>query len=392
MIGGTRSYEMAKRMVDAGHEVHMITSWRGLSEHKGWSPEIVEGIHVHWLNVPYQNKMGILQRLYAFFNFALRSGRKAARIGGDVVFATSTPLTIAFPGVYAARRSKCPMVFEVRDLWPELPIAIGALKNPVTIAAARWLEHFSYVNSKHVVALSPGMADGVKSNGYPADQISTIPNSCDNDLFKPDREAINRFRYRHPELGDGPIVLYAGTFGQMNGVCFLPELAARLKNTHPKLRFVAIGSGAESSCVRGHAARLGVLNENYFQYDALPKRELIGAFQAATISCSLFIDLPEMWNNSANKFFDTLASGTAIAINYYGWQAQLIEKEGIGVVLGPDVDTAAKRLSQLFDEPTKMEEMGKKARHVAERDFDRDKLAAQLIAVLENAVEDHDQV
>ena len=138
MSGGTRSYEMARRFVAAGHEVHMITSHREESDDfSEWLEEIIDGIHVHWLSVPYSNNMGFKARVLAFLKFAVASGVKARKVGGDVIFATSTPLTIALPAIYAAKRLKKPMVFEVRDLWPELPIEVSALKNPFLKICAR---------------------------------------------------------------------------------------------------------------------------------------------------------------------------------------------------------------------------------------------------------------
>src|SRR5690606_7968658 len=133
------------------------------------------------------------------------------------VFASSTPLTIALPGVYAARPRRVPMVFEVRDLWPQVPIAMGALRNPLARCVARALERFAYRNATRVVALSPGMAEGVVSTGYPAEHVVTIPNSADLELFRPDESRARSFRQRHPELGSGKIVLYAGTLGLANG-------------------------------------------------------------------------------------------------------------------------------------------------------------------------------
>ncbi len=117
MPGGTRSYEMGRRLVEAGHEVHMITSDQSgrFDASEGWRITEEAGIRVHWTTVPYGNEMPYGERIKAFFLFAWRSAREAARIGGDLVFATSTPLTIALPAVYAAKRCGVPMVFEVRD-------------------------------------------------------------------------------------------------------------------------------------------------------------------------------------------------------------------------------------------------------------------------------------
>ena len=382
MVGGTRSYEMAKRMVEGGHEVHMVSSWRLDSKKSGWTQENIDGINVHWLSVRYNNKMGSLKRIVAFLKFAILAGPRARSIGGDLVFASSTPLTIALPAIYAAKRLKIPMVFEVRDLWPELPIAIGAIRNRLIIRLTRWLERYAYQNSSRIIALSPGMADGICKSGYPRKYVKVIPNSCDNTLFYPSDALAQQFRLDHPELGHRKIVLYAGTFGRINGVGFLPELAARLKNKHPDVCFVSIGSGAEFESVRLKADRLGVLQKNYFQYEAMPKTDLVKAFQAATISMSLFIDLPEMRHNSANKFFDTLASGTAVAINYGGWQKDIIKQHKVGISLSPTANIAAKQLSKLLQNSHEIHEMSIAARYLAENSFDRDVLAQSLILVL----------
>src|SRR5699024_5606020 len=97
MAGGTRSYEMARRLVAWGHEVHMVTSWREPTDKHGWFTSVEAGIQVHWLPLPYGNYMGYRERIQAFLLFAWKAARKAASIPADVIFATSTPLTIAIP-------------------------------------------------------------------------------------------------------------------------------------------------------------------------------------------------------------------------------------------------------------------------------------------------------
>jgi len=388
MSGGTRSYEMARRLVQWGHEVHIVSSWRKPCEHTDWFEEIVDGIHVHWLPVPYDNAMGFSQRVLAFVRFALRAGQHAVALGGDVVFATSTPLTIALPGALAASRLKVPMVFEVRDLWPDVPIAMGFLRNPLSKAAARWLERFAYARSSRVVALSDGMADGVVQVGYPRERVSVIPNSADLDLFRHSKDGGQRFRERHPELEDGPIVLYPGTLGKANGVPYLAHVAKGMLTYRPDVRFVVIGEGAEADLVQNTAQKLGVLGVNFFQYPAMPKRALVDAFSAASVVISLFIDEPALRANSANKFFDALASGTAVAINYQGWQATLLEDFGAGIAIGPDPEAGVIPLLELLNSPQRLTECGRRARALAEQRFDRDQLARQVEHVLLDAVAD----
>src|SRR5438105_2807505 len=170
MAGGSRSYEMARRLVAAGHEVHMVTSDQRPQPAKArWREALHAGIHVHWTPIPYDNVMGYGRRIRAFLAFAWRAAHKAAALRGDVVFATSTPLTIAIPAVYAAWRSRAPMVFEVRDLWPAVPIAIGAIRNPLIKWAALRLERFAYRHAARVVALAPGMRGEIAATGYPVE-------------------------------------------------------------------------------------------------------------------------------------------------------------------------------------------------------------------------------
>jgi glycosyltransferase involved in cell wall biosynthesis len=392
MSGGTRSYEMARRFVVAGHEVHMITSSRGKNSHhaSGWVEEIIDGIHVHWLAVPYSNKMSFKARVLAFLKFAVASGIETHTVGGDVIFATSTPLTIALPAVYASRRLKKPMVFEVRDLWPELPIAVGALKNPVLKKAAKWLELFAYKNADHVVALSPGMADGVIKSGYPPGGVHVIPNSCDIDFFQVSENKGQNFLNNHPELQGGPLVLYAGTLGLINGVGYFVDIASAMLQIDPAVRFLIVGDGKEQDQIRRKAASVGVLGKNLWMMPPIPKAKMPQLLSAATICSSLFIDLPEMWNNSANKVFDSLAAGRPIMINYEGWQADLIREAGAGLVVPPaDATQVAKMLHNFLSNPDLIKKAGQAAFHLGKTKFNRDDLANKLMAVLRKASADY---
>lgn len=389
MSGGTRSYEMARRLVAAGHEVNMITSWREPIDKKDWFEEQFDGIRVHWLPVRYSNHMSYKQRIVAFLSFAFKAGKRAIELGGDVVFATSTPLTIAIPGASSSRKLGIPMVFEVRDLWPELPIAIGALNNPLLKYAARRLEKYAYNHAARIVALSPGMADGVFRAGYDKNCIDIIPNSSDLAFFKSNQDAKDRFLAARPELVGGPIVLYPGALGKINGVGYLARLAALVKNKRPDIRFVVIGDGAERDEIVSLAQELGVFGVNFFMYPKIPKIEMPAAFAAATMVISLTVDLPELWANSANKFFDALASGTAVAINYGGWQATLLQEASAGIVLSSDASVAAKFFIDYFANDSILVQAGVRARALAEEKFSRDLLAQQLEIVLEKAVAAH---
>jgi glycosyltransferase involved in cell wall biosynthesis len=386
MSGGTRSFEMARRLVAKGHEVNMITSWCVADGRDEWFTTEESGIRVHWLPVPYSNHMSYANRIKAFFRFAFLSARRAASIDGDLVFATSTPLTIALPAVYAARKQRKPMVFEVRDLWPELPIAMGAIRSPLATAAAKMLERWAYRNSQAVVALSPGMRDGVVKTGYAANRVAVIPNSSDTGMFEVDLSEGRRIRDARPWLGDRPLLLYPGTFGKINGVEYLVDVASRLKDSAPEIRILLVGDGSEKPAATEKARDAGVLGVNLFIEDPLPKKEMPALFSAADMVCSLFLDMPEMRANSANKFFDTLAASKPSLLNYGGWQADLVRASGAGLVTWQmPVEAAADAIVCHLQDKAWLQQAGEKAHQLAGDFFNRDDLARQLSSVLEFA-------
>ena len=382
MAGGTRSYEMARRLVRWGHEVHMVTS-DAAGRSQRWLETEEAGIHVHWAPVRYSNHMGFHRRIVAFARFACMAARRAAQLPGDLIFATSTPLTIALPAVYAARKKSIPMVFEVRDLWPQGCIAVGSLRGRPAIAAARWLEAFAYRNSDRIVALAEGMKQGVVATGYPEDRVTVIPNACDSRLFRVPARTGREFRRRYDWLGERPLVVYTGTLGKVNGVDYLARLAAAVRKHDTEVRFLVVGSGCEQRKVRRAAEELGVLGRNFFLQAPVPKHEIPAVLSAADLATSTVIDHPHLWENSANKVFDALAAGRPVAINHEGALADMIRTSGCGLVLHPnDLESSAKQLTEAIRDPQWRWQARMAAARLADQRFDRDKLAADLESVL----------
>ena len=388
MHGGTRSYELARRLVGMGHEVHMVTSDTEPSHGtRGWRETNESGIHVHWLPVPYSNSMTYTDRMRAFGRFAVNSTHRAMQLEGDVVFATSTPLTIAVPGIVASRWNHMPMVFEVRDLWPAIPIAVGALKSRPAIVAAQLLERAAYAGAAHIVALSPGMKAGVEAAGVASEKITVIPNLCDPERFQVPASAGEEFRQRYPWLADRPLVLYAGTLGFVNGVDYLVRVAADMLTRDPEVRFLILGHGREERALQALSEQLGVRDRNLFFLPSVPKAQMPAVLSAATLATSLVTDVPCMQDNSANKVFDALAAGRPLALNYGGWQAELLEREQFGLRLpARDAVAAAAMLASKLRDSQWLAEAGARAARVGREHFSADSAAHRLAEVLQRAV------
>lgn len=378
--GGTRSYEMARRFVNKGHRVVMITSEQNAGYSRGWHQTSEEGIEVHWCRVPYNNAMSFFQRIKSFLQFVIQSASKATEFNADIIFASSTPLTIAIPAIYVKRRKKIPMVFEVRDLWPHVPIAMGILKNPFLKWLAFRLEYYAYKYASHVIVLSEDMKEAIIERYQNPEKITVVPNSCDNDLFA---SQSGSFLNENKWLSNKKVILYAGTMGQVNGVSYLVDVAAELKLMSDDICILVVGEGREEELVRSRAIKKNVLNSHFFLMKSVPKNKLPDVYQVADIATSVVINNEALWANSANKFFDTLASGTPIAINHGGWQKSVIKKWDAGLVLDvTNPKQAASDLYELLMDSNRLSIMSLNAKKLALDEYDRDLLANKLLTIL----------
>ncbi|QYJ98961.1 glycosyltransferase family 4 protein [Shewanella alkalitolerans] len=391
---GTRSYEMAKFLVAKGHSVTFVTSSAYLSNNyilnAGWNEIVIDGINLHVLHLSYSNKDSFMKRIFKFLKFSWQSTLKSLSIKSDVVFATSTPLTIAIPGLIYSKIKKIPLVFEVRDLWPELPVAVGAIKNPLVIKLAEWLEIYTYKNSTRLIGLSPGMCDGITRHGIGKDKVTLATNSCDTKLFDVDKSIGENYKTTQLSFLNGrKLAVYTGTFGLINNVGYLAELAHWMLEVDDQVCFLAIGDGMEKQMVIDKATELNVLNKNLYILPPVPKTEIVELLSAADISISLFGPVSEMWHNSANKLFDALASSTPIAINYGGWQKDFIEEYQCGLVLDPlDHLKSAKSLSLFLNDKECYQNATMQCHYLAYNKFSRAMMAERIEKTLLEAIND----
>ena len=392
-VGGTRSYEFARYLVNQGHEVVMIAAadessgrGSGLVNHRD-----VDGIELIEVRAGHNDylrgtSMGYLARIRSFFQFALASSRVALRLPRpDVVFATSTPLTIGIPALAASWRHNAPLVFEVRDLWPEAPIQLGALRSLMGIELARWLERTIYRNAAHVIALSPGMRDGVVGAGAPADRVSVIPNAADLDLFSP---AVDGLEFRARLGVNGQFVCsYFGAMGEANDLNPVVEAARLLEESGERgIVFVLHGGGKRRAELEAFCRRHKLTNVIFS--DPIPDKHAIARLAAASDVCmTIYKNVPILYTCSPNKLFDTFAAGRPAIVNSPGWLKDLVERNEAGFYVRPDdAEHLSERVVFLRDHPELVRAYGRNARRLAEESFDRNRLAGQLLSVLEQVV------
>lgn len=387
---GSRSYEMAKHLVDHGHEVIMIygKTFRGGSVlrkegQRGTLKGTYHGIKLIELDVTFSNKQRNAVRFMAFIKFALMATRIVFREKYDLLFATSTPLTVGIPGVLMKLfKPQKPFIFEVRDNWPEGLIAIG-VKNPILIGFLNVIANWSINKADACVALSPGIADTMKSRMKEPKRIELIPNGCDLDFFHPDigeREKLEGIS------NSDFVAIFTGAHGFANGLEGVLDAATILKSRkncqHIKFLFIGDGSKKKELMERARTENL----ENCIFMDSIPKVELRSMLNSADVGLMVLRDIPEFYyGTSPNKYFDYISSGLPVLNNYPGWISDMIHDNKIGVAVPPNQpEEFANSIEYMAKHPTELIQMGRNARELAEKQFARKNLASKLCKLLED--------
>ncbi len=331
----TRSYDLATEFIRDGIKVTVITTTtkiKGLDERRRWNYIERDQICLWVLTCNYNQTMNPLSRIKAFLRFMIFATFKTLRLEADLVLATSSPLSVAIPALLKKKLSGVPYVFEVRDIWLETLIKTGYLKNRLIINILSYIEKVIYKNANHIVPLSIDMEKSILDT-VPTAKTTVIPNISE----------INRFQASIVNFDIGikvkpapyKYILYAGAIARGNGLMYVAEMAKVFIKINPFVIFIVIGAGNERDTIIEYCKNSGILNKNIFFPQPVPKEKLPFLYQIATMGSSFVINHPVLWANSANKFFDTLAAGKPVLINYLGWQADLIKRENLGYVLPP---------------------------------------------------------
>ncbi|OFW71223.1 MAG: glycosyltransferase WbuB [Pseudomonadales bacterium RIFCSPHIGHO2_12_FULL_40_16] len=379
---GIRSYAMAQSLIRNGHQVTMVCGSFGAGQtgltqpfNKGMRRGMVDGIDIIEFELPYSNALSFLKRILIFLSFALKSIKVALTEQYDVVFATTTPLTAGIPGIFAKWFRRKPFVFEVRDLWPELPKAMGVIKNPVVLWMMSLLEWTSYHSADRLVGLSPGIVDGIIKRGIAPEKVASIPNGCDLDIFASEHQPWRPDGVQPTDL----MAIFTGTHGLANGLNAVLDAAVELKKRQrTDIKLVLVGDGMQKKALLERAAELQL--DNVIFHDPVNKAKLAGLMASADIGLQILANVPAFYyGTSPNKFFDYISAGLPVLNNYPGWLAELITKEQCGFAVPPENPQAfADALEQAENQREKLIEMGRNGQQVAREKFNRSILSQKF--------------
>lgn len=379
--GSTRSYFISLELIRAGHSVTVIGA-RKEGQREAVVRKTIDGIEVISIANPYSGKMSIRERARSFGRFMVRATEQLFRQRDvDLVIATSTPLTVGVPALLYNKILGVPYLFEVRDLWPEFPIQMGALRDPLLRGAALSLERQLYHNAWHIVALSPGMVEGVVRVSGRSDNVTMIPNMAKIDRFWR-REKDLRLQQELGLREDTFKVIHFGAMGIANGLEYILDAASILRREGVTgVEFLFLGDGAVTDDLK-RRTRDEHLDSVHF-YGRVPMDQTSEIVNLCDMSVVPFRNLPILATNSPNKLFDSLSAGIPVVVNSEGWTKDLVERYECGAFVHPDrPGELARTIQRWMEDEERVALMGNNARKLAENQYDKSILCKQFAEVV----------
>ena len=367
------------------HRVTLLTTpaWKNqrLTKEFPWVPA---GVDIREAEISYSNQMGPARRALAFAQYAAWAVREGLLIDKpDVIWGISTPLTAAWAAAQVARWRRVPWVFEVQDLWPSFPIAMGAVPTGLARQQLYQLEKRLYQSARHILPLSPDMTRYVTDLGISPGKVTTVLNGTDLELAtRATSQAVETLR-RSQDLVGKRVILYAGTFWRANDIPTLVAAAEAMAAADSDAVWVFLGHGLFEPLLAAAAARWpGRIR----LVGGQARHEVFSWFALAEVSVVSFLGLPVLDSNSPAKLYDSLAVGTPVVVTNQGWTKTLVEQHGCGwYVPAGAPDALATKLQELLAQPAVLATAGANGRSLAATEFDRQRLAQRVQQLLEAA-------
>lgn len=388
----TRAYEMAQGLLRAGHHVTMLAEvpnhpegvirpdYRG----KFWARESFDGIDVIRVWVKTAPVKTFKTRMLFYLSYmlnALLAGLLLARGRYDAIYATSPPLFVGAAALALSYLRRTPLVFEVRDLWPESAVALGELRNPRFIRWATRLEEACYRRARRIVVVTEGMRARLLERGIPAVKLALIPNGANTELFQPQPAAGQQLR---ADLGlEGVfLIVYAGIHGIAQGLETALYAADRLR-ANPRIHFLFIGEGPCKADLLALKAQLDLPNVTLLE--AQPREAIPAYLSAADVALAPLRRVELFKSALPSKMFDAWACACPVVMSIDGEARTVLERAQGGRFFPPeDVAALVNAIEDLAGDSTACRRMGENGRQFVAAHYSRQAQARALVTLLEN--------
>lgn len=380
----SRTYEHAVRWVRKGAQVTVITCAPNFPQGRVYpgyknrllSTETIDGIRVVRVWSYITANEGFVKRSLDYLSFAA-----AALIGGlfekaDVIVATSPQFFTTFTGAALSWIKRRPWIFELRDLWPESIVAVGAARSPALIRMLERIELFLYRNAARVVAVTPAFRQNLVRRGIAHDKIEVVTNGADLSMWqsRPKDEALRE----QLGLGGKFVVGYIGTHGMAHALDFVVRCAAA--TTDPRVHFLFVGDGAQKAAVVELATALNLRNVTFL--DPVPKNE-VPRYLASTDVALVPLRRSDTFKTVIpSKIFEAAAMRVPILLGVEGQAEEIIRTHRAGECFVPeDIEDFADKLARLANDKAFYDACQEGCASLAAA-YDRDMLAGEMLRIV----------
>lgn len=392
--GGSRWNEITKTWTDQGHEVAVIGGmmhYNGNTKREEYKDKFFlkkkQGkVDVYRSHVSESYNSGFLGRLWGYFSFMFSSFWNGVfKVKGkyDVVIVTSPPLFVGISGYFLSKVKGMPMVFEIRDLWPESAIDTGVLTNGFIIKLAYAVERFIYKKSKLINVLTPAFYNTLRDKkGISEKKLIMIPNAADFSLSEEILNNFDREQFRIDHGLEGKFVItYVGAHGVANHLEQILDAAKLLEDTN--VLFLLIGQGMEKARLTEKAKQMGVINVRF--HDPVPKKEVFKFIIASDMGASVLKKVDTFKTVYSNKTFDYFSCKKPILMAIDGVSRELVEDANAGTYVEPEnADEYNRIIREYLANPGRIKIEGENGYKFAKNNFDRKVLAERYLKSISN--------
>ncbi len=391
----SRTHEHCRAWVQAGHEVHVLSNVPNHPAGKvypGYHNRVVQREEVSGINVWrvltfLAPNRGVLRRglNYSFYLvMAVLVAPFLPRV--DIVVSTSPQFFCGLAGYFVSRIKRVPWVLEIRDLWPESIVAVGAMRRSFTLRCLAGLAKFAYRKADLVLCVTDSFKTAIMAEGIPGEKIAVIKNGVDLAFYAlesiPDPESAEI-----PGLGDirGKFVAaYVGTHGMAHGLDTVLKAAALLRDV-PDVVFLLVGDGAQ----REHLLqkRDSMKLDNVVMLEQQPKAMMPMIWAITGASLVVLRNEPTFLSVIPSKIFESMAMQRPIILGVRGESQALVEQSGAGICIQPEnAEELAAAVRRLHVDAGERRKMGEAGRRFVAENFDRKMLAARYLDLLAEVI------
>lgn len=387
----SRTFEHCREWVKAGHEVTVVTCAPNHPRGKVYDGyfnrlfqrEQREGIAVIRLWTFLSANEGFVLRTLNYVSFMLACILALPLLPkSDIVITTSPQFFNGLAGYFVSRAKRVPWVLEIRDLWPESILAVGAIRNQALIKVLRWLEHFAYRKADRIVPVTDAFAAYMRDSGIPAEKIVVIKNGVELSLFR--RDTSGQAMRARLGLEGKTVAAYFGTHGMAHHLETVLE-AAQIVADDSRIVFLLVGDGAERTRLLEMKNRMGL--SNVLMLDQQPKEAMPELWATADISLVLLRKTDLFKTVIPSKIFEAMGMATPIILGVEGESRELVQEAGAGLTIEPEsAEALAAAVQRLADHSDEAKAFGEKSYKYVCANFDRRVLALRYIDVLHAAI------